>query len=75
MHSTEPRSAMLSGAGCKSSAQLEEHHMVIHASSLASFPKLSAAIVLRYRARLSEEPTEDEDAMIASSIDCGNPER
>ena len=49
--------------------------MVIHASSLASFPKLSAAIVLRYRARLSEEPTEDEDAMIASSIDCGNPER
>lgn len=53
--------------------------MVIHASSLASFPPLSVAIVSRYSARLWEELTEDAMVEVGSNsgqwTDSGKPER
>ena len=56
MHRTEPRREILSGAGWRSSAQFDEHHIVIHASSFASLPLLTAAMEERYCCKVLELP-------------------
>ena len=56
MHRTEPRREIVSGAGWRISAQFDEHHIVIHASSFASLPLLTAAMEERYCCKVLELP-------------------